>query len=310
MADSLQERPADVAWIDLYNPSQEEELHVESLLGIEILTREETWKNQVLNRFYQEDGAAYMSAAIITKTDTPYPQTSTVTFILTQHYLLTLRYIAPTSFGHFVQRLARRPQEFTSSNDLLEGLLEEIITRVAHNSEIVVKELDQLSHDIFADDAFANSKKNPSEIMKTVLQRLGKCADLNSKISESIHSVSRMLAYFRTLQGNSESVDTLIGTLMTDVKALAQQTSFLSDKITFQLDATLGMINVEQNMIVKIFSIATVFFLPPTLLSSIYGMNFEQMPELGWMYGYPMAIGLMVLLATVPFFYFRKKGWL
>ncbi|NBX04176.1 MAG: magnesium transporter CorA, partial [Alphaproteobacteria bacterium] len=155
-----------------------------------------------------------------------------------------------------------------------------------------------------------SSKKNPSEMMKSVLQRLGNCADLNSKISESLHSLARLLGYFRTLHGHSEIVDTQIGTLMTDVKALSQQTSFLSDKITFQLDATLGMINVEQNMIVKIFSIATVFFLPPTLVSSIYGMNFEQMPELSWVYGYPMAIGLMILVAAIPFFYFRKKGWL
>ena len=310
VADSLPARPVGIAWIDLCNPTTEEELHIESLLSVEILTREEIWKNQVLNRFYVEDGVAYMTAAVINKTDTPYPQTSSITFILGPRFLITLRYITPTSFQKFTQRMLRRPQEFCSSSDILEGLLEEIITRVAYNSEIVVGELDKLSHNIFGIDSFENSKKNPSQMMKEILQRLGASADLNSKISESLHSLGRMLAFFRHMSGNSENINTAIGTLMTDVSALTQQTSFLSDKITLQLDATLGMINVEQNMIVKIFSIATVFFLPPTLVSSIYGMNFAEMPELHWMYGYPMAIGMMVLLAAVPFFYFRRKGWL
>ena len=295
VSDSLPARPTGIAWIDLCNPTTEEEQYVESLLSVEILTREELWKNQVLNRFYVEDGVAYMTAAIINKADTPYPQT---------------RYITPTSFQKFSQRMLRRPQEFCSSSDILEGLLEEIITRVAYNSEIVVNELDKLSHSIFAVDSFENSKKNPSQMMKEVLQRLGASADLNSKTSESLHSLGRLLAFFRHMNGNSENINTAIGTLMMDVAALSQQTTFLSDKITFQLDATLGMISVEQNMIVKIFSIATVFFLPPTLVSSIYGMNFAEMPELHWMFGYPMALSLMVLLAAVPFFYFRKKGWL
>ncbi len=306
----LLQRPEGVAWIDLLNPTTEEELYIESLFGVEILTREEIWKNQVLNRFYTEDGVSYMTAAIINKTDTPYPQTSSVSFILGPRFLITLRYIMPTSFQNFSQRLMRRPQEFSSSSEILEGLLEEVITRVAYNSEIVVSALDELSHDIFGFDVMESRGKNASQKMKEVLRRLGNCADLNSKINESLHSISRLLTFFLKMRGNSENVNTLIGTLVTDVAALTKQTGFLSEKITFQLDATLGMINVEQNMIVKIFSIVTVFFLPPTLLSSIYGMNFAHMPELDWLYGYPLAVGMMVLVAAVPFFFFRKKGWL
>jgi len=207
--------------------------------------------------------------------------------------------------------LIRVPKKFPTGSYVLEGLLEEIITRVAHNSEIVVDELDQLSHDIFAlEGNETNRNKNPSQMMKTILKRLGTCADLNSKINESLHSLGRLTHFFRQVHGQAKEMDDAITTLATDVTALTKQTAFLSDKITFQLDATLGMINVEQNLIIKMFSIATVLILPMTLVSGIYGMNFEHMPELQWQLGYPFAIFLMLLSAMVSFFYFRKKGWL
>ena len=98
--------------------------------------------------------------------------------------------------------------------------------------------------------------------------------------------------------------------LVQDVRSLTDHTTFISDKITFLLDATLGMINIEQNAIIKIFSVAAVAFLPPTLVASIYGMNFDLMPELKWEFGYPLAITLMILSAVIPFFYFKRRGWL
>jgi magnesium transporter len=302
--------PQGALWIDIVNPSVEEEKSIEAQLGIEIPTREETWKNQVLNRLYQDNNVAYMTAAIITKVESPYPQTSAITFVLSSQYLLTIRYISPTSFQNFALRLMRYPQKFPSAAYVLEGLLEEIITRVAYNSEIVVGELDALSHDIFGSDSFRASRKNPSQVMKDILRRLGTSADLNSKINESLHSISRTLNFFRQIQGGDKEVDAGIGTLMTDIMALSQQTGFLASKINFQQDATLGMINIEQNMIIKIFSVVAVFFLPPTLISSIYGMNFAEMPELQWPFGYAYAVLMMALCALVPYFYFRKKGWL
>lgn len=304
--------PGDSVWIDMYTPSHEEEIAAENQLGIQIPSREEVWKNQVLNRLYQEGDVTYMTAAIINKVDTPYPQTSAVTFILTPSYLLTMRYISPTSFQYFASRIQRSSQKFRSGARVLEGLLEEVINRVAHNSEIAVEALDQMSHNIFSNTAFSNgnAKSNTTQTMMELLKKLGSAADLNSKINESLHSLSRMLSFFKQTHGSEEGLEAEIVLLMADAKALSQQTAFLSDKITFQLDAMLGMINVEQNMIIKIFSIVTVFFLPPTLVSSIYGMNFQIMPELHWLYGYPWAIGLMVLVSMVPYFYFKKKGWL
>lgn len=302
--------PPRTIWIDIHAFTPEEEISLETQLGIEILTREEIWKNHVLNRLYTENGISYMTAAIINKVDTPHPQISSVTFILTHDYLITLRQISPTSFRNFAQRLLGHPRHFTNGPEVLEGLLEEVITRVAHNSEMVVEQLDNLSHDLFDPHALEKCKQSPSEMMKDVLRRLGACADLNSKINESLHSISRLLGFFHKIPDKGAQVDADIGILVTDAKALTQQTAFLSDKITFQLDASLGMINVEQNTIIKIFSVVAVFFMPPTLVSSIYGMNFAHMPELQWAAGYPVAIILMLLCAFIPFAYFRKKGWL
>jgi magnesium transporter len=302
--------PKDAIWIDLIAPTLDEEHAVEEQLRIEIPSSEEIWKNHVLNRLYTENGTSYMNAAIINKANSKYPQTSPVTFILSDNFLVTIRNIRPTSFNSFAQRIQHFPLKFGSGASILEGLLEEIIIRVAHNSEVAVEELDTLSHEIFDTQAFENYQKSPSQMMQDVLRRLGACADLNSKINESLHSINRMLIFFRDICDKDVEIHKNIGILITDAKTLTQQTAFLSDKITFQLDATLGMINVEQNMIIKIFSVVAVFFLPPTLVSSIYGMNFINMPELHWIHGYPFAIFIMVLFAVSPYMYFHKKGWL
>lgn len=302
--------PDDTIWIDVNQPTPEDEAHLQNTLGIDIPTREEIWKNHVLNRLYTENGVSYMTAAIITKGSAPYPQTSSVTFILAPGYLITMRNISPNSFANFTKRLLSHPRNFSNGYDVLEGLLEEVITRVAHNSELVIDSLDDLSHKIFLQNSLDKVDKGSSQMMREVLVNLGACTDLNSKINESLHSISRMLWFFKDVNGVPVNVGSSISVLISDAKALTHQTDFLSDKITFQLDATLGMINVEQNIIMKIVSIATVFFLPPTLISSIYGMNFKDMPELDMAYGYPMAIAAIVTAAVVPYMYFKRKGWL
>lgn len=302
--------PDGTIWVDMVSPSIEEENCVKSQLGVNIPSREEVWKNQVLNRLYRENNITYMIAAIITKMNSPYPEISPVTFILTKNCLVTIRTIMPTSFSNFTQRIVKEAKDFPSANAALEGLLEEILTRVAHNSEVVMNKLDELSHYIFDWESADKQKQNQAKEMKSVLRRLGAAADLNSKINESVHSIIRLLNFFMKEADNSEEVKAGISALITDATVLTQQTSFLSDKVTFQLDATLGMINVEQNIIIKIFSVVATFFLPPTLVSSIYGMNFRYMPELEWLSGYPMAVLIMLLTAILPYIYFRKKGWL
>ncbi|MDD3020776.1 MAG: magnesium transporter CorA family protein [Alphaproteobacteria bacterium] len=303
--------PSGVVWVDMFAPSPEEMDMVEDHLHIELPNKSEIWKNHILNRLYTENSVAYMTAALINKIKTPYPETVAVTFILGKTFFLTMRDIDPTSFKNFSDRLQKQGSLFETPANLAEGLFEEMIVRVAHNSEQLVDTLDELSHSIFATDVFEDDKpRNTTHVMKVALKNLGNAADLNSKINESLHAISRMLVFFKQSTNAHPATDSCIDILIMDVQALITQTAFLSDKVTFQLDATLGMINVEQNLIIKIFSIVTVFFLPATLVSSIYGMNFGHMPELDWVWGYPFALALMVLCAIVPHVYFKRKGWL
>ena len=144
------------------------------------------------------------------------------------------------------------------------------------------------------------------------MQELGSNGDLNAKAWESLASLNRLNGFFGQAAASEldEDIRSRLMTLTRDISALRDQVKFLTSKINFLLDATLGMVNIEQNNIIKIFSIAAVIFLPPTLIASIYGMNFNVMPELNWYYGYPLSIGIMLLSGWLPYKYFKLKKWL
>ncbi len=305
-----QDIPQHIIWLDVKSPEDAELEFIEKSFNITLPTKTEVWKNHVLNRLYIEDGVSYMTAALIRKVDSPHPETTAITFILTPNFMLTVRETEPTSFRNFSERLMKHPRDFCSSNHMLLGLMEEIISRVAYNSELVVDTLDELSHSIFGEEITGDQTKSTSHKMKVALKKLGAAADLNSKINESVHSIQRLLIFFKQIVSQDIHVDNNIDVLIADANALTTQSGFLSDKLTFQLDTLLGLINVEQNLIIKMFSVVAVFFLPPTLVSSIYGMNFEFMPELQWHLGYPIALGIMLFSILVPYFYFKKRGWL
>lgn len=302
--------PDEPVWIDLLNPTADELRLLPQSLNLSLPSREEIWRNHALNRMYTRDGTSYMTAALVSETRVQ-PMTSTVTFILTPDFLITIRDIDPGPFLSFQQDLLLNPKRFRTSADVLEGLLEEVILRVAADHDQVIQGLDGLSRRIFADHAFDGRRGNPSLIMGQVLKELGFIADLNSKINESTYSLIRLLSYFKEDHSpDNAAICRDAERLIKDAKSLAEQSIFLNDKINFQLESALGMINVEQNLIAKIFSVVALIFLPPTLVAGFYGMNFTHMPELTWKYGYAMAIILMVLFAILPYVYFRHKRWL
>jgi magnesium transporter len=280
-------------------------------VGVELPTPEEAQKNEALGRMYREDGVSFMAASVISKAAGPYPETQTIAFIVTERLMVSIRSIVPTSFHKFADRLRQHPRDFASGPEVLEGLLEEMALRVSRNSDLVVAELDELSHQIFDPYGLQEDQgKSTSDRMKEVLRRLGAVGDLNGKISESLYSFIRLVAFFKESQSDNLYLVRKLEALSGDIKELLRQTDFVSDKITFQLDATLGMINVEQNQIMRIISVFTVMIMPPTLIGGIYGMNFKFMPELDVVWGYPLALVTMLLCATGPYFYFRRKGWL
>ena len=301
---SEQPLPKDFVWADMIHPDQADERRVEECVGIDVPTREEMHEIEFSSRLYQENGTKFMTAVLIVNGDTDRPEAQPVTFVFDGRHLITVRYAEPKSIDAFISRVQRPGTNCTGAESTLLGLLETVVDRAADHMERLVHEVDVLSQEVFGHRGVGAQKD-----FQDVLRRLGGKADLTSKVNESLLSIGRLVAFFAQSLESPDS-RTRADILVQDVRSLTDHTSFISDKITFLLDATLGMINIEQNAIIKIFSVAAVAFLPPTLVASIYGMNFDLMPELKWEFGYPLAITLMILSAVIPFFYFKRRGWL
>jgi magnesium transporter len=297
-------------WIDLLNPTPAEEKKVERALKFNVPTREEQQEIEASSRLYQENGAYFMTATLLYNADQGEPRTTPVTFILAGQRLVTVRYAEPRAFSIFVARCNRSETDLKSGAAVLIGLLETIIDRLADFIERLQAEVEGLSHSIFEIKGGAASRQRRFDVL---LRAIGREGEITSKARESTHSFGRLLTFLVHAANERKEVKPLqarIRTAARDVASLTDHATFLSGKIIFLLDATLGMINIQQNDIIKIFSVAAVVFLPPTLIASIYGMNFHHMPELDWWFGYPLALGLMVLAAVLPYLYFKRRGWL
>jgi magnesium transporter len=309
--------PDGTVWLDLVEPSAEEEKAVEAALGIDIPTREELAEIEASSRLYQEDGASFMTANLIRRGENDRPESSPVTFIVKDNQLVTIRYHHPQAFPVYVKRAMKPQTTAMSSWGIFISLLEAVVDRAADHLERVGLIVDDTSRETFAGGkAGAPRRRVKGPKLEQLLEKIGEEGDFTSKMRESLVSIGRMVAFMVAIvdQGklSREMKDNRarLKVLQRDIVSLTDHASFLSGKISFLLDAVLGFISIEQNGIIKIFSVAAVVFLPPTLVASIYGMNFDAMPELKWQYGYPMAIGLMVLSAVLPFLYFKRKGWL
>jgi magnesium transporter len=297
-------------WIDLLNPTPEEDKFVEAALGIAIPTRAEMREIEASNRLYQENGAYFMTAFIVYNIEQPTPQTTSLTFILTGKHLVTVRYAEPKAFPLFLTRVEKGDLACNSAPAIMIGLLEAIIHREADLIERIQDEVDRTAPIIFEIKGGQNTR---SKRLDVLLKAVGKQGDTNARAQESALSLDRVLTYFahatRERKDNSQ-IGTRIDVAHRDVNSLMEHMRFLSNRVAFLLDATLGMITTEQNQIIKLFSVAAVMMMPPTLIASVYGMNFKNMPELSWEWGYPLAILGMIVSAIIPFIYFRRKGWL
>ena len=300
---------AESIWIDLLNPTKEEDAFVGKQLGIAIPTRAETREIEASNRLYQETGAHFMTAFILFNAETMMPSTSNLTFILAGSRLVTVRYCEPKAIPLFLARVEKGDLPCQTAGTILMGLIETLIHRSADLIERIQDEVEKTAHAVFD---IKGGAQTGGRRMDLLLKAAGKEGDITSRAQESAFSLDRLLTYFSHVlkeRGNEAPLLQRVEVAQRDVHSLIEHMRFLTSRISFLLDATLGMINIEQNTIIKIFSVASVALMPPTLIASIYGMNFKQMPELDWQWGYPAAVGLMVISAVIPFVYFRRKGW-
>jgi magnesium transporter len=299
-----------VVWIDLHGPTEEEERAVEAALpGLDVPTRDDMVQIEESDRLYTENGAAYMTAELPVLVETDTPALAPVTFILVGERLVTLRYADPRVFRSFAARSERLELGCTDGVSTLLSLLEVVVDRLADILEEVGRDIDQASRAVFG------SPRKPAEApdYQAVLRRIGRAGGLVAHVGDSLVTLERLLVFLAASSAarpTGKEAKVRLKAVARDTHFLSEHAGSLTQKLNFLLDATLGMISIQQNAIIKIFSVAAVVFLPPTLIASIYGMNFAVMPELHWLFGYPFALGLMVLSAIVSYWIFKSRGWL
>jgi magnesium transporter len=300
-----------VVWLDLFQPTREEEALVEKVIGSNIPTREEMQEIEPSSRLYERDGVAFMTMSVLYGIDGGQPSTDPVSFILTQKHLVTVRYAEPRPVVAFIQHAHAEKELTRDPVTVLIRLLDAIIDRDADELENAGRELEAISNHVFERPS-RSERRDPERHYEALMLRIGKVQRLLSRARESSVSGSRMLGFLAATErmgadnGHSRHLQSLIA----DARALDDHSNFLAENLNFLLDASLGMISLEQNFVMKVFSVVAVVLMPPTLIAGVYGMNFKHMPELQWIGGYPWAVGLMLASAILPYWFARRRGWL
>lgn len=296
--------PDDVAWIDLTNPERAEELIAEKALGVLLPTREEMAEIEVSSRLYQEDGASFMTAFVLVGADGDDPALEPVTFVLARGRLITIRYVDPRAFVAYAAQADRDADFCRGGVEAFLGLLDALIDRVADILEKTSADVEVISAEIFRP-----SHKAP---FKPILRRLGRAQSIAAKARSSLVSLARLLSFAALSDEIADSKEhrDRLRSLQRDAQSLTDHSAYLTENVTFLLDSAVGLINTDQNEIMKVFSVWAVVLMPPTLIGSVYGMNFQHMPELAQPWGYPLALGLMAATMLLPLWWFRKRGWL
>jgi magnesium transporter len=295
--------PDDAVWLDLISPSRDEELTVERLIGLSVPTREEMAELEASSRIYREGGATYATADLITRGDEDVPGIEPATFILTAGPLVTVRYANPRPFAMVEDKILRDPALCGTGADLFLNLMEAVIDRVSDILSHNASEVEAVANHIFSGGKTVGFQK--------LITRLGRSQLAHGRVEQSLAGLVRIFAFIGLDERLSSSeAKAHLRSLTRDAESLVLHNQSVASSINFQLSAALGLINIEQSSIIKIFSVAAVAFLPPTLIASIYGMNFSHMPELSQPWGYPLAVAAMVLSAILPLAWFRHKGWL
>jgi magnesium transporter len=304
------ESPAELTraiWIDLYRPMPQQVAAVEEL-GVEVPTLADMEEIEISNRLYRDEGNEYMTVVLPGLSETRAPTSGPVTFILSPERMITVRHHAPRPFETFPDRAYRTGAGCESPERLFLGLMEEIIGRLADLLESTGRSLDTLAATVYR----SVETNGRTDQLQLALEQAGQQGELIGRVRLSLLTLERAISYFGQTLGNREpdKLRPIVKGLMRDITALEVHADFLSQRVALATDSTLGMINLAQNMTVRIVSVVAALFLPPTLIASIYGMNFEVMPELQWVAGYPFALALMLASAIGTYLFFRWRRWL
>jgi magnesium transporter len=300
-------------WFDLVNPTTEEEAEVEQFLRLDVPTREEMAEIEASSRLYEANGTLHMTALVLNRSQGAEPSNDPVTFVMSGDRIVTVRYSEPRAFPIFIEHVAREKIVCASASEIFLGLVETIVWRTADSIERIQSDLNKLTHTTFE---MKGGDQTRHKRLDVLLKTAGQQGELTFRANESVLSLSHLMNFYAAklrdndTAGKKSPQRSRVRTLQRDIQSLGEHTTLLMQKMQFVLDAILGMINVEENRIIKIFSVLATVFMPPTLVASAYGMNFKHMPELDWPYGYAWALFLMLASALGCYFLFRRKGWL
>ncbi len=309
--------PPDAVWLDLFCPEPEEIAFVRRTTGLDVPSIAELSEIESSSRLRNAAGALYLSMPLTAHgPDSDQPRSTPVGFVLTPERLITVRFDELPPFSHFAAHDLASENDPLSSAAVFAGLMDAIADRLADVLENIAAELDNLSHRLFRSPVTEPTGRKPpareTADLRIILRRIGHSGDLASKIRDSLLGIGRIAPYVTSLAAAwlPPEVKPRLETLRLDVLSLSDYDAHIVNKVQLLLDATLGLINIEQNNIIKVLTIVSVVGIPPTLVASMYGMNFKGMPELDWAWGYPYGLTMIALSAVLPLCWFKWRGWI
>lgn len=288
-----------VIWIDMITPTLEEVKAVESTFNINFPTKQESEEIELSSRYWEEDNRIEINSYFLIN-DNGHAFNETVSFILQGKLLISIRYKDLASFSAFIKRLLASPKEFRNGYSIFCQIIDIRIDADADTIENLSKEITKIRKHVFTD--YSNDDEE-------ILEKISTFEDLNMKIRENLTDKHRILSSLLKCEKYTDEKNE-IPIMLKDIRSLIDHTNFNFERLDYLQNIFIGVLSIEQNKVIKIFTIVNVVFLPPTLIASIYGMNFHFMPELSWDYGYLVSIGLMILSSVTPIVIFKKKGWI
>ncbi len=293
------EDKSSVIWIDMLLPTIDEIRAVENLFDMKFPTKQESEEIELSSRYWEEDNRIEINSYFLIN-ETKEAFNETVSFILQGELLISVRYKKLQSFNTFTKKLLTSPREFKNGYSIFCQIIDIRIDADADIIENLSKEITKIRKHVFTD--YSNDDED-------ILEKISTFEDLNMKIRENLTDKQRIL---NSLLKSQKFLDdkSELPIMLKDIRSLIDHTNFNLERLDYLQNIFIGLLSIEQNKVIKIFTIVNVIFLPPTLIASIYGMNFDFMPELHFEYGYLYSIAFMILAAVSPLIIFKKKGWI
>jgi magnesium transporter len=305
-------RLAEAAWIDLIDPSDAERAAVEQATGLYMRSRADLSEIENSSRLYVRNEALYLSLPLAVGRPRGESSTSPLGFVLTPERLVSIRFVRLPAFDAYMDQPSRGAAGGGCGHVFVE-LIERLTDTMADTLELIRDELDAVSHRIFQPDPATNDgPSRDSTVLRDALQTVGRCGDLVSRVRDTLLGIGRIVQYVgpAAAQWITPELRQRLKTLRADVGSLSDYDGHLNSKVQLLLDAILGLITIAQSNIIKVMTVVGVIGVPPTLIASIYGMNFEAMPELKLPYAYPIVLLMIVASALLPLMWFKRRGWL